>query len=189
MFESNGEGVPQFQDEQQDDDRSQPGQGDVPGLAPAAGSINSRSFIEGAVNLGECGQKKNCCPARVLPNDLARDHGGEQFRVSDDGKRVMSVCPQIIVDHAGATQNLLEYGHDNDPGEKVREVQDRLDDLPDPVGQQTVQKEGDQDWRRENENRLQGSDDQSVFKGIEKCRIAVEYDGKVVKTGSSELRV
>jgi hypothetical protein len=65
----------------------------------------------------------------------------------------------------------------------VRQVDDRLDELPELVRQQAVQDQGHHDRRRKDDDGLDRGQDQGVLHRIEEFRVTAEDDGKVFESG------
>lgn len=98
----------------------------------------------------------------VLPDHLEGDQELEQTGVRHEVEALMAPLPQRLRDESRASEHLLEDRDDQDPGEEVRQIEDRLRHSPDPGPHEAVDEQREQDRHREEQRQLQQEDRQRV---------------------------
>lgn len=107
----------------------------------------------------------------VLPDDLGDDERFVCVGVADDVDRVQPGIAQNTVQQARRTENLLEEGDDDDPGQEVRQVDHGLHEAAQQVRGEAVQQQGDGQRYGEEEDQLEQGDRQGVPGGVPEVRV------------------
>ncbi|KPC71544.1 hypothetical protein ADL26_15395, partial [Thermoactinomyces vulgaris] len=115
LLEAHGEDAADLEDEQEDDDRPDAGEGDVPHPPPAVRAVRGRRFIEARIDGGEGGQEDDHAPAGVLPGPLQPDQEQEGVGVGGEVEAFAAGAQEPVRDEAVGTEDLHEDGDDQDP--------------------------------------------------------------------------
>lgn len=155
--------MPDPKNEQDDDDRSDARKRDVPNLAEPPGSVDSGRFVQLRIDACHRSEKQYRAPAGVLPDGLQRKHNPEQRLVRQEVELFMVESDQYFVDDAVPEREEQErYADDDDPGQEVRQVDDRLHHPFIEAVANFVQHDGKHDRQRKEKHEIQKIDRERV---------------------------
>ena len=117
------------QDQHQHDGGADGGQGDVPQAAQTARAVHHGGFVQLGVHVGQGGQEDDGAPAGFLPDGLADNHPAEGVRRAHVVDGMAQHDFRELVHDAGRPEHDEGDGNDDDDGDEVRHVEQRLQQL------------------------------------------------------------
>lgn len=163
FLESDAEQRPHIQNEQNGDCRHDARQIDMPDALPAACPVHPRRLVQLRVDSRKGSQINDGTPAHLLP-DAGQDV--DAFEPGGIGQKVNGFPPEPRHGHiqqAGLRREKdKDHAHQNDRGQKMRRVRDRLDELAELFGADFIDHQGQNNRNRKTDDKLVETDAQRI---------------------------
>ena len=151
-------------DEHDADGHANAGERHVPDLLEVARAVDGRGLVQLRVHRGDGREVDDGSPADVLPHVGEDDQREERGLQSHDEDGIVAERLADVVHHAAVgREERAHQGDNDDPGDEVRQVADRLDHALVLRQVQLVEQQGQNNRRREAERQLQKADTQRVL--------------------------
>ena len=152
----------------------------MPDHSPAPESVDSASLVKLLVNAGDCGHIQNGIPANILPDVRDRDDRPEIFALREEQDRIVDdpEADKHLIDDALAAEAGGDNTRHNDPGNKVRQIGDRLRHALELRAPQFVKKQRQNNRSDKPDGNVQAADDKRIADDV--CGILAFKEGAEV---------